>query len=79
MISCSGNRVDRAKICLNAVYVKPYRAVKAEEEIIGREINEASAEAACSAAISEAKPLKDNAYMVQVARILVKRSILACN
>ena len=78
MLTSSGNNVEAARICLNAVYVKPYRAVKAEEAIIGRGIDESSAEAAGSAAVSEAKPLKDNAYMVQVAKILAKRAILAC-
>ena len=78
MITASGDKVSTARICLNAVYVKPYRAVEAEEAIIGKEINDASAEAAGSAAVSDAKPLNDNAYMVQVARIMVKRAILAC-
>jgi len=79
MISYSESKVDAARICLNAVYVKPYRATQAEETIIGKEVNEAHAEAAGSAAVAEAKPLKDNAYMVQVAKILVKRTLLACS
>ena len=79
MITGSGDKVSAARICLNAVYVKPYRAIKAEEAIIGKEINDANAEAAGSAAVSDAKPLHDNAYMVQVAKIMVKRAILACN
>ncbi len=78
MITVSGGKVSAARICLNAVYVKPYRAVKAEEEIIGKEINDANAGAAGRVAVSDAKPLHDNAYMVQVAMIMVKRAILAC-
>ncbi len=78
MIKTSGGKVSSARICLNAVYVKPYRAVKAEEAITGEKINEASAGTAGDAAVSDAKPLHDNAYMVQVARTLVKRAILAC-
>jgi len=78
MITGSGDKVSAARICLNAVYVKPYRAVGAEKAIIGKEINDTSSEAAGSAAVSDAKPLQDNAYMVQVARIMVKRAILAC-
>ncbi|MBW1869913.1 MAG: FAD binding domain-containing protein [Deltaproteobacteria bacterium] len=78
MITGSGDKVSAARICLNAVYVKPYRAVGAEEAIIGKEINDTNAEAAGSAAVSDAKPLQDNAYMVQVAKIMVKRAILAC-
>jgi xanthine dehydrogenase YagS FAD-binding subunit len=78
MISSSEGKVADARICLNAVYVRPYRALSAEETIIGKEINEAYAEAAGGAAVADAKPLKDNAYMVQVAKILVKRALLAC-
>ena len=78
MITGSTGKVSTARICLNAVYVKPYRAIKAEEAIIGKEINDANAGAAGSAAVSDAKPLHDNAYMVQVAKIMVKRAILAC-
>ncbi len=60
MIRRSAGKVSAAKICLNAVYVKPYRAVKAEEAIIGKKINETNAEAAGDAAVSDAKPLADN-------------------
>jgi len=79
MITQSAGKVEAARVCLNAVYVKPYRAVKAEETIIGKKINEANAEAAGDAAVAEAKPLADNAYMVQIAKIMVKRAVLACD
>jgi CO/xanthine dehydrogenase FAD-binding subunit len=70
--------VHDARICLNAVYVTPYRAIKAEAAILGKAITEENAEAAGAEAVSDAKPLKDNAYMVQIAKALVKRSILSC-
>ena len=78
MITLSGDRVKQAKICLNAVYVKPYRVLKAEEAMIDKEINEANAEAAGQAAVAGTKPLHDNGYMVQVAKALVKKAVLAC-
>jgi xanthine dehydrogenase YagS FAD-binding subunit len=78
-ISTKGGKVENVRICLNAVYVKPYRAFKAEETIMGKAIDETSAEAAGNAAVSDAKPLHDNAYMVQAAKTMVKRAILACN
>ena len=78
MITSSGRKASAARICLNAVYVKPYRATKAEEAIVGKPIDEASAEAAGSAAVSNAKPLPHNNYIVQIAKTLVKRAILAC-
>jgi xanthine dehydrogenase YagS FAD-binding subunit len=78
MVVSSKGKVEKARICLNAVYVTPYRALKAEEAVMGKALNEANAGAAGEAAIEGAKPLKDNAYMVQVARTIVKRAVLAC-
>lgn len=78
MLTSSKGKVTAARVCLNAVYVKPYRATKAEEAIVGKPIDEANAEAAGSAAVSDAKPLTHNAYMVQIAKTMVKRAILAC-
>ncbi len=78
MVVSSKGKVEKARICLNAVYVTPYRARKAEEAMIGKALNEANAEAAGNAAIEGAKPLKDNGYMVQIAKVLVKRAILSC-
>ena len=77
-ISTKGGNVEDARICLNGVYVKPYRNFKAEEAIVGKEINEAGAEAAGSAAVEDAKPLSDNGYMVPVAKTLVKNAVLTC-
>ena len=78
LVSNSKGKVGRVRICLNAVYVTPYRATNAEQAMIGKVLNEANAEAAGSAAIEGAKPLKDNGYMVQIAKALVKRAILTC-
>jgi xanthine dehydrogenase YagS FAD-binding subunit len=79
MIATSSGKVIAARICLNAISVKPYRAVKAEETLIKKRIDEKIAEAAGIAAMSDAKPMERNSYMVQIARVLVKRAILACN
>jgi xanthine dehydrogenase YagS FAD-binding subunit len=65
------------RICLNAVAPKPYRAVKAEAAIAGKSINEATAEAAGTAAVEDAKPLTATKYKVQIAKTLVKRALLA--
>jgi xanthine dehydrogenase YagS FAD-binding subunit len=66
-----------ARICLNAVAPKPYRAVKAEEAIKGKPINEANAEAAGEAAVADTRPLSATKYKVQIAKTLVKRALLA--
>jgi len=66
-----------ARICLNAVAPKPYRATKAEAAIAGKPINEANAEAAGAAAVADATPLTATKYKVQIAKTLVKRALLA--
>jgi xanthine dehydrogenase YagS FAD-binding subunit len=78
MITCRKNVVTAARICLNAIAVKPYRAAKAEKAILKKSIDESLAEAAGSAGMSDAKPMERNGYMVQIARTLIKRAILAC-
>ena len=69
-----------ARVCLNAVYNKPYRAVEAENTIKGKSINEANADAAGAAAVASATSLPGdrNKWKIPIAKAMVKRSILAC-
>jgi xanthine dehydrogenase YagS FAD-binding subunit len=69
-----------ARICLNAVYNKPYRCINSEDVIRGKSINESSADAAGAAAIEKAKTLPGdrNKWKIQLARTMVKRAILGC-
>jgi xanthine dehydrogenase YagS FAD-binding subunit len=78
MLVLSKGIVSEARICLNAVYVIPYRALSAENTMLGHSIAEASAEIAGEAAVAMAMPLEWNEYMVPIARTLVKRTIMAC-
>ena len=77
-VTLDGDVVKKAKICLNAVYIKPYRAEQAETAIVGKALNEENADAAGQALADAAKPMTNNTYMVQIARTLVKRTLLAC-
>jgi xanthine dehydrogenase YagS FAD-binding subunit len=67
-----------ARICLNAVYNTPYRATGAENAIKGQPINDANATTAGTAAVASAQALPMNAYKIQIAKTLVKRTILDC-
>jgi xanthine dehydrogenase YagS FAD-binding subunit len=78
LISTKDDQVTETKICLNAVYVRPYRAAQAEAYMLGQPINDTTAEAAGQAVGSDAAPLEHNGYMVQVAKTMVKRAILGC-
>ena len=74
----------QARICLNAVYNSPYRATAAEETINGKTIDETTAEAAGAAAVAKAMAMPANGmnpgskWKVQIAKTLVKRTILNC-
>ncbi|MGD0487593.1 MAG: FAD binding domain-containing protein [Syntrophorhabdales bacterium] len=74
----SNGRVVQARICLNAVYVTPYRVPPAEEFILGKALNEESCEKAAETAVAAAKPMNRNKYLVQIAKTMVKRTLLAC-
>jgi xanthine dehydrogenase YagS FAD-binding subunit len=78
MLAISGNVVTAARICLNAVYVVPYRVKWAEQILVGQPLDASQAELAAEAAVSKAKPRRRNGYMVNIARELVKKTILAC-
>jgi xanthine dehydrogenase YagS FAD-binding subunit len=70
--------VKTSRICLNAVYSNPYRVTRAEEYIKGKLVDEANAEAAGAAGVSDAVALPYNKFKIQIAKTLVKRAILAC-
>ena len=78
MVEGGADQVASARVCLNAVYVKPYRAFKAEEAMAGKPLTEETAEAAGKAVAAQAKPLQYNAYMVPIAKTMVKRALLGC-
>ena len=71
------DRSRDARICLNAVYVTPYRATAAEAFITGKSLTEENATAAADAVATLARPMSRNKYMVQIAATMVKRT-LAC-
>jgi len=65
------------RIALNAVAPAPYRATKAEAAIAGKKIDDATATAAGEAAVADARPFEATKYKVQIAKVLVKRALLA--
>lgn len=74
----AGGMVRSARVCLNSVYGVPMRMTAAEQYLVGKPVDEATAAAAAEAALQDALPLLNNRYKIQIARTLVKRAILAC-
>lgn len=68
---------EEARIALGAVAPRPFRATAAENEIKGKVVNDATAEAAARAAVVDAKPLNKNTYRVRIIKELVKRTLLS--
>ncbi len=68
---------QQARIVLGAVAPVPVRARPAEEFLRGKAPNKEIAGQAAGMAVKEAKPLSMNAYKVQIAKELVKQSIMA--
>ncbi len=66
-----------ASIVLGAVAPVPRRAKTAEQVLIGRKIDEASAQAAANAALDGTMPLSKNAYKIPLLEVLVRRAVLA--
>jgi NADPH-dependent glutamate synthase beta subunit-like oxidoreductase len=77
-VDIAGGVVEAARICLNSVYGIPFRVREAEDYLVGRTVDEATAEQAADAGMAQAFSLLNNRYKLQIARTLVKRAILAC-
>ncbi len=75
-LKMNGSKVQSAKVVLGHVAPVPWRSVKAEKVLAGKDVSENLAAEAGSAAVSGARPLSQNGYKVQLARVAAKRAIL---
>ena len=64
------------RVCLNAVAPVPHRCYEAEKLLSGKDITPELAEAAGEAAVVGAEPFEANKYKIQIAKTLVKRTLL---
>jgi xanthine dehydrogenase YagS FAD-binding subunit len=76
-LKMKGSTVESARIVLGHVAPTPWVASQAEQAIAGKAITEEAAEAAGKAATTGATPLSLNGYKVQLAKVAVKRALLA--
>jgi len=76
-LKMSGGKISSAHVVLGHVAPTPYHAAKASEWLKGQSITEATAEQAAAAAVEGAQPLSQNEYKVQLAKVSVKRALLA--
>jgi len=77
VLNLSGKTVKSARIVLGHVAPVPWPSPEAEAALGGKAVDESVADAAGKAAVANATPLSKNSYKVQLARVAVKRAILA--
>ncbi|MBV8206179.1 MAG: FAD binding domain-containing protein [Acidobacteria bacterium] len=77
LLEMSGGTVKTARIVMGHVAPIPWISQEAAQAIAGKPVNEETAEAAGAAAVAQAKSLGRNGYKIKLARVAVKRAILA--
>jgi xanthine dehydrogenase YagS FAD-binding subunit len=73
----NGNTVRSARVVMGYVAPVPWVSAEAQQALADKSITEETAKAAGDAAVANAKALSRNKYKIQLARVAVKRAILA--
>src|SRR5215831_19324945 len=76
-LSMNGSTIKSARIVMGHVAPIPWVSKEAAETLPGKAITQATASAAADAAVSAARSLGNNQQKIQLARVAVKRAILA--
>ncbi|HYU34697.1 MAG TPA: xanthine dehydrogenase family protein subunit M [Thermoanaerobaculia bacterium] len=76
-LEAEAGRVKRARVVLGQVAPVPWTAHDVESFLVGKSIDESVAEEAGKLAVQGAKPLSRNRYKIQLARVAVRRALLA--
>jgi len=72
-----GMRVAAARIVMGHVAPIPWQAAGAAQALVGKSLDEETAKQAAEAAVQGARPLSMNKYKVQLARVAVRRALMA--
>lgn len=75
VIKVEGGRVRYLRVAMGGVATKPWRSREAEEALIGKAPTDANFRAAAEAALADAKPLRDNAFKVELAKRCVTHTL----
>jgi xanthine dehydrogenase YagS FAD-binding subunit len=75
VVQLSGGRIQHARVAMGGVGTKPWRSKEAEQALQGREASEHTFRAAAEAALKPAKPLRDNAFKVELAKRAIVRAL----
>jgi len=70
-----GGHIRYIRVAMGGVGAKPWRSHEAEAALMGKAANEATFKAAAQAALAKARPQKDNAFKVELAKRCLMRSL----
>jgi len=76
-LEMNASNVASARVVLGHVAPVPWLSAEAAQALVGKSLTAESAAAAGDAAVIGAKPLRQNAYKITLAKVAVKRAILA--
>ena len=75
VVNVSGGRIESARIAFGGVGTKPWRSREAEHALEGQEASEEVFRRAAEAAMADAKPLKYNAFKIELAKRALVRTL----
>lgn len=74
-LEVGSGRIVQARIAMGGVAHKPWRALKAEKMLVGKEATEANFKLAAEAEMADAKPLEHNAFKVELGKRSIVRAL----
>lgn len=74
-LQVEGGAIKSARIALGGVATKPWRAIDAEAKLVGGKADKALFTEAANIALKDAKPRRDNAYKVELAKRTIIRAL----
>ena len=74
-LTWSGGAVDCARVALGGVAPTPWRALAAEQALLGQALTPEVMDSASRAATGEARPLEQNAYKVELVQGLLRQAL----
>jgi len=72
-----GSTVRSARVVMGQVAPVPWLSPEAAQALMGKTVSRETATAAASAALAQAKPLSQNKYKITLAKVAVRRAIMA--
>ncbi len=74
-LEIAGEQIKTARVALGGVAHKPWRAMEAEEFLIGKIANKSNFEQAAAIALKDAKPLAHNGFKVELSKRAIRRAL----